>query len=109
MALQIEVSKVSVVDAGEKFGGKLLNVTMQLKCWAEGVDTEVVAPVIDQPFSEEYRDKEGLTVIQQVTKTANLIKAEMQKVIDRYNREQALLNNALLDTAVTGIQSGLEG
>ena len=109
MALQIEVSKVSVTDAGEKFGGKLLNVTMQLKCWAEGANTETDPAVIDQAFSEEYREKEGLTVVQQVTKTANLIKTKMQVVIDRYNREQALLNNALLDAAVTGIQSGLEG
>jgi len=109
MALQIEVSKVSVTDAGEKFGGKLLNVTMQLKCWPEGANTETDPTVIDQTFSKEYRDKEELTVVQQVTKTANLIKNDMQKVIDTYNREQALLNNALLDAAVTGIQSGLEG
>lgn len=109
MALQIQVSKVSVTDAGDKFGGKMLNVTMHLKCWPEGANTETDPTVIDQTFSEKYKVIEGLTVVQQITKTATLIKTKMQAVIDTYNREQALLNNALLDAAVSGIQSSLEG
>ena len=109
MALQIEVEKVSVVDAGLEFGGKLLNVTINLKCWAEGVDTEITDPVIDQNFTSQYSAIPGLTVVQRLTITYNDILAKMQVEINKYNREQLLLSNVLLDSVVTNLTAALVG
>jgi len=109
VALQIEVSKVSVKDGGEKFAGKLLNVTMRLKCWSEGADKETESPIIDQNFSEKYKEIPELTSAQQITITATAIKIKMQEAIDEYKREQILLAHPSLDAAVIGIQNALEG
>ena len=109
MALQLDVEKVSVVDAGLEFGGKLLNVTINLKCWAEGVDTEITDPVIDQNFTSQYSEIPGLTIVQRLTITYNDILAKMQETIDRYKREQALLENVLLDSVVTNLTAALVG
>lgn len=109
MPLQIQVSKGSVIDAGDRYEGKLFNIILNLKCWAEGANIETDPAVIDQDFTGQYKEVEELTITQQVTKAAVDIEQQMQAVIDRYNQEQAILNNSLLDSAVTGIQTALEG
>lgn len=109
MALQIQVDKTSVTDAGEQFQGKVLIVATRLRCWAEGVDTEVVDPVIDKPFSETYKDVVESTIDEQIARWEVAVKKEMQLVIDKYKREITLFNHAKLDTAITNIQGGLQG
>ena len=115
MALQKEVTKISVKDAGNKFQGKLLNVTLNLTCWPEGVIKEYPAEgdmknaVIFQNFSAYYKKIEEMTVDEQVTRTAKDLKRQMQSVIDVYIREQALLTNVKLDEAATWIETTLEG
>ena len=109
MALQIAVVKISVTDAGSVYAGVKLSITMNLKCWTEGDDPETDPAVIDSEFSGDYSTIDGLTVQQQVDKTVAEIQAKMQVAIDEYKRELALLSNALLDTAVTTIQTNLEG
>ena len=115
MALQIEVTKVSVKDAGNRFQGKLLNVTLNLTCWPEGVikeypvEGDMKNAVIFQNFSARYKTIEGMTVDEQITRTAKDLKRQMQSVIDVYTREQELLTDIKLGEAVTWIETVLEG
>lgn len=115
MALQKEMTKISVKDAGNRFSGKLLNVTLNLTCWPEGVVKEYPVEgdmrnaVIFQNFSAHYKKIEEMTVDEQVTRTAKDLKRQMQSAIDVYIREQALLMNIKLDEAVTWIETALEG
>lgn len=109
MALQILVEKVSVADAGSQFGGKLLYVTANLKLWAEGDNPEVDDPLFDKNFTADYRSIEGLTVAQQVQRTEDILKADMQYAIDTYKYEMALYNHALLDASITDLNDDLVG
>lgn len=109
MTLQIEVSKVSVTDSGSLYSGTKLDITMNLKCWTEGDDTETDPAVVDSDFTGEYSSITGLTVQQQMDRTMAEIQEKMQIAIDGYKRELLLLSNALLDTAVTTIQTNLVG
>lgn len=109
MALQIAVEKVSVTDCGEQFSEKKLNITVNLKCWLAGADTEVDDTVIDQDFSSDYKIIEGVSLSTSITITFTDIKRQMQQCIDTYKREVALLANATLDGAVTALQSALIG
>ena len=57
--------------------------------------------VINQDFTVEYRTGEN------VASKVNEVKEKMQKAIDDYKLEKALLNNVQLDNAITQIQGGL--
>lgn len=109
MALQIEVSKVSVTDSGPVYSGARLSVVMNLKCWTEGDNTETDPTVIDQNFTGEYSAASWLTVQQRIDKTVVEMQEKMQVVINAYKRELVLLSNTLLNTAVTTIQTNLVG
>lgn len=120
MALQKEITKVSVKDAGEKFQGKMLTITLNLTCWPEAMVKEypiknadstidMKNAIIFRDFSASYKDIDGMTVDEQITRAARDLKGQMQSVIDVYIREQVLLAHVKLDEAVTWIETTLEG
>lgn len=115
MTLQIEVTKISVKDAGNRFQGKLLKVTLNLTCWSESivkeypVEGDMKNAVIFQNFSAGYKKIEGMTIDEQITRTAKVLKRQMQSVIDIYIREQELLTNIKLDEVATWIETTLGG
>jgi len=93
MALTIEVTKVSVSEQMDK----LWNITLNLKC------TEDTVEVINQNFSVRYRPGQDAEA-----KVKKML-AEMQEAIDDYKGEQQIFDAIALDTAVTWLQSNLEG
>ena len=93
MALQIEVTKVSVSEQMDK----LWNITLNLKCTDDSVE------VINQDFSISYRTGQDAEI-----KVKSLL-AEMQEAIDDYKDEQQIFNHTKLDTAVTWLQNNLGG
>ena len=62
---------------------------------------EGTAEIINQDLSVSYW--KGQSAVDAI----NGIKNEMQKVVDKYKREQAILVSTQLDTAVTDIQNSL--
>ena len=112
MALQIEVKTVSVQGWA---------VTLNLTCWPDGetkqypvVDAEgnvdMKNAVIYQDFSENIKSYvEDKTKSDLVTEIAMKMRDAMQAVIDKYKREQDLLNSSILEQARNGIETGLEG
>jgi len=92
MALQIEVTKVSVSEQMDK----LWNITLNLTCTEDSVE------VINCDFSVRYRPGQDAEA-----KTKGLL-AEMQEAINEYKGEQQIINSAQLDTAVTWLQDNLE-
>ena len=58
--------------------------------------------LFSQPFSEDYKTGD---VPSRVVKG---FRDKMQAYINKYKDEQALLNHALMDTAVSTVQSALE-
>lgn len=109
MALQVLVDKVSVVSAGEVFDDKMFTGTVRLRCWPSGASVPGDPTIIDEEIGGLYKDVEGLTVDQQLTRWVKIVKAYCQQIIDSYILEKALFDSAKLDTAVAAIQSGLSG
>lgn len=93
MALTTEVSKISVI----KIQPKLWQIVLKLKC----VDNTI--EVINEDFIARYRTGQSIDDI-----IGDLI-VLMQHEIDKYKSEQVIFTNTGLDTAVTSIQSQLNG
>lgn len=92
MALVATVTKKSVT----KIMDKLCNISMNMTLTDDAVE------VINKDYSVWYRPGDSIAA-----KEAGLI-AMMQVDIDKYKSEQAIYNNAALDTAVVNVQAGLE-
>ena len=60
-----------------------------------------VTELFSQDFSEDYKTGDNVANI------GNKFKDKMQEAIDKYKKEQAILNNAQLDTAITALQNSL--
>ena len=86
MALTKAVSITEIKDAGDRYLGKLYNAKIKL------VVTDTSGPGIDQEFPAQYKEVDGLTVDQRLARIVKDVVPEMQKVIDKYKREQQLKN-----------------
>ena len=98
MALTITVSKNSVSKVMEK----LFSISLNLKCEDEIGSPPVQTTVINKSFSVLFRP--GTDSISE--KEAELQK-QMQDEINKYSNEQAIFNNAQLDTVVDNLNINL--
>lgn len=105
MALQIEVTKktVAVVFSG-------YNVTSTLKCWNDGDNPSVDPAIIDEDVVVYVKGNvEGKTVDDLIDDFESETILIMQRIINEYKTEQALLNKAKLDAAIVNIGNNLNG
>ena len=58
----------SITVAGEEFGGKKFNGSCRLSCWPDGAAVPGDPTVIDRVFSAPYKDVDGLTIDEQITR-----------------------------------------
>lgn len=93
---------VSITDAGEIFGKRLMNGTVKLIIKRDGVE------IFNRDFTAKYESVPELTVDQRLTLWAKNIRSQMQDTIYDFVREQNLFTNAKLATAITGIQTSLD-
>ena len=91
MSLSAAVSKISVTTNQPK----LYQITLQL------VLTDTVGPGFTNQYSKEYRSGES------VSSKKQLFINDMQADIDNYKSSQSIFDSAVLDTAVSDIQSDL--
>ncbi|MHC4463339.1 MAG: hypothetical protein ACYS6W_01630 [Planctomycetota bacterium] len=101
MALTKQVTLKSVTDAGNQFRGKVLRVVYELVITDNGGG-------FTKEYSAQYKDVEGLTVAQQVERVVNEIAPLMQGDIDKYKREQQLLNHPQAQASAATIDGLLE-
>lgn len=90
------VSKVSVRKVQSKMYAVTLNLTV-----TEGTGENLVE-LINRNFTQNH--KIGNTPAY----TVNLFKIDMQACIDTYQEEVTIYNAAVLDTAITTLEGGLE-
>jgi len=111
MALQKEITVTSVKDVGGKFSpGHMLRLTLQLECWAEGVDKEVIPSLFTKNFSVDHKTTvANLTVDQLIQRTMVKMNKEMQPFINAYLLEESYKTNAKLLTGVQNLLDSLEG
>lgn len=93
MALQIEVTKVSVSEQMDK----LWNITLNLTCEEDSVE------VINQDFSIKYK------LGQDIDDKRSRFLEQMQNAINAYTGEQAVFDHAKMDSLVTYLQTNLTG
>ena len=93
MALTVSLSKVSVSEPQK--GMKVLTVNMIL---LDGVEE-----MYNQNFVAVKKADISLLIVKE------RLRVEMQAAIDRYKREQQILESAALDNAIADIESALVG
>jgi hypothetical protein len=101
MAVTKEVAMVSIADAGDAFAGCLLYGTAKLILKRDAVE------ILNRDFTAKYKVVPGQSVDDALALWAKNTREQMQDAISDYVRERALLMNAKLATAVTGIQTAL--
>jgi len=110
MALQIQITGPILTDAGEQFGGTLVNVEYILKCWKAGDNPAIAVPVIDKKFSGKCKTQvEGVTLDELVIRVEQEAIRQMQPVIDSYNRLQSIAAIPRIAQSAANIQTGLKG
>ena len=107
MAYQISVTKVSVTQPSKSTG---FNITLNLKLWKDGEDTEAVEPFHDKNYNEYLKTNiEGQTEAQLFSRTQLALGKQMQADINRLKLEEAAFAKEALNTMVSNIQGGLTG
>ncbi len=116
MPLQIEVTKVKIVDGTEGY-----RATINLTCWPDGVTKEYpvrnLDGTVDIKNAVVFHDKivyikgyvDGMTIAQLIDRIQPEVIVKLQEVIDTYNREDSLYNNPKFNTFITNVQGGLNG
>lgn len=93
MALTINLTKVEVTEPMEG----MFNIVINMTC-LDGIEE-----VINQDFTVRKKNEISLDIVKE------RVRIEMQEVIDRYKREQQLLNRPQLDAAIADVESALIG
>ena len=87
----INITKVSVTEPQ----AKMYAITLNLKV------TEGAEVLIDRNFTENHK------IGNSIEYTINRFNKKMQVAIDKYKREQGILNSSQLDSAIIVLEGGL--
>lgn len=129
--MQIELSKVSFADAGQKYRGKMYVGSVNMKAWPDGADTKVEPAVIDVNLNGLLKmglrasvpgpentvvDGQLLTDEECYKKFTDTLEPQINAVVAEYEtgqtkpqREQAILDDPKLDNALTALEVKVNG
>jgi len=129
--MQIKLSKVSFADAGPNFKGKMYVGEVNMKAWSDGADMKVDTPIIDVPLrglckmrlrksvigtGDTLIDGPELTDDECYKKFTDSLELQIDSIVSEYEaglskpqREQAILEDTKLDSALTALEVKVNG